>query len=1053
LDNPQKDFFIAVLELGKGLIIFDGLDEIVNVARRNSIVKEIERFSITYPNFDIWVTSRTYGYKNTDGFNPKVFEHFYLARLTPEQAEKFIQDWYGYQIPENLLRKTIIENLINAFTKFPQLRWFRGNPLFLTMLVMLNRKKNIFPENRLTLYEQFLELILKTWPDKKFKGKNPLEERGIDYGTQLKLLSKIANFIHSKDQISPSDSESGTISNGKMRNIVSDALLFLYKSTKEAIQDDSINEFIKFMTDRTGFLVEQRKEKIAEKEESIFSFIHYSFVPYFDVLHKTSDRNIADKKHIDFLINYIKKGPPQEDFILLLLHALAQQRAYFLGSFYNEFFKTFKNEKKSDVWLILGYAMRDNIKFDIDASKQIIEILFENWLENVAVEVYKEPDASPAPLFSILTDIAKYSIRYRAILKEVAIKYINASRSASRVFASLYFLWFDREERLLDKIEEKEEGREPIFHIDNEVLDALFNHFRKDKFLPYLPVFRYGRMLRGDNELLEFIETNLEVPHWTQYYISASERPLYIIDKVLAFQMSSNELTGYILSAWSKILTSFQKRHLFLTNNKIYPENGSGFDSISFGVQGERFTRPLKIFRDFLESPFNCYVSKIKNKLFLLRDRSHDDTLRGKMEFVADFIYYLIIKSFENFNRNIPSGKKYSDVEWTGIVKIGRELKDLFCINFKKYFTQKFKPLLNEYFQDFQDLEHRYLYTNYKDYLQDYFNKEVSKLIGDGLFKNPLIFSVSQFFAVRLQNHLGRDAKKELDETVTHGFLDCVLKEKCVSQCSSEKSPDYLDLKKAILKIYGQYIHKRIDVENLEGNDYRSIYRILTGEFSKDNVLLGKFYSCWYEHLFIHSSELSFKDPKTDKSKSIPDRILVFPRFHFSISSPYIIPFLFNFILGGDMHHYLIKLLADLSGEFFGKPRPDTQVLLDAMNDYLFENSFICYFINYSWPLFCKKFNEHYQKGNISNPLFLAALILNAARIVLVTETPCLGKEWYKILINAAKSDNIYVKISLTLYELCIFEEKENNSELLKQLLEEFRKDYSTYYQLLGITL
>jgi predicted aldo/keto reductase-like oxidoreductase len=67
-----------------------------------------------------------------------------------------------------------------------------------------------------------------------------------------------------------------------------------------------------------------------------------------------------------------------------------------------------------------------------------------------------------------------------------------------------------------------------------------------------------------------------------------------------------------------------------------------------------------------------------------------------------------------------------------------------------------------------------------------------------------------------------------------------------------------------------------------------------------------------------------------------------------------------------------------------------------------------------------------------------------------VAGVPCEGEEWEKTLKEAGKSNHPFVQISLTLYKLCNFIDRETNSELLKTQLGKFKQDYPDYYKLIG---
>ena len=80
------------------------------------------------------------------------------------------------------------------------------------------------------------------------------------------------------------------------------------------------------------------------------------------------------------------------------------------------------------------------------------------------------------------------------------------------------------------------------------------------------------------------------------------------------------------------------------------------------------------------------------------------------------------------------------------------------------------------------------------------------------------------------------------------------------------------------------------------------------------------------------------------------------------------------------------------------------------------------------------------------------AFVVNAAKASLVAGITPEGDEWAKTLEEAEKSKDPFVQISVTLYKLCNFQDRENNSRLLHRQLDEFKRKHPDYYKLIGFT-
>jgi hypothetical protein len=86
------------------------------------------------------------------------------------------------------------------------------------------------------------------------------------------------------------------------------------------------------------------------------------------------------------------------------------------------------------------------------------------------------------------------------------------------------------------------------------------------------------------------------------------------------------------------------------------------------------------------------------------------------------------------------------------------------------------------------------------------------------------------------------------------------------------------------------------------------------------------------------------------------------------------------------------------------------------------------------------------------NNLRLTSLLTNAAKVSLITDMPCTGTEWDKLLIEATASNDPFVKVALALYKVAIFEDTRANSVLLYENLQDFKNKYPQYYKLIGFT-
>ena len=83
----------AKLKNGDAIVMFDGLDEIFDISKREEVITDIKRFINDYKNVRVIVTSRVIGYQQKK-LRDADFNHFMLQDLGSEQVEDFIQLWH-----------------------------------------------------------------------------------------------------------------------------------------------------------------------------------------------------------------------------------------------------------------------------------------------------------------------------------------------------------------------------------------------------------------------------------------------------------------------------------------------------------------------------------------------------------------------------------------------------------------------------------------------------------------------------------------------------------------------------------------------------------------------------------------------------------------------------------------------------------------------------------------------------------------------------------------------------------------------------------------------
>ncbi|MBD2300663.1 HEAT repeat domain-containing protein [Nostoc sp. FACHB-190] len=179
------------LKAGNALVMFDGLDEVFELGKREDVITDIHRFTNVYPNVRVIVTSRVIGYK-PQRLRDAEFRHFMLQDLESEQIQDFIYRWHEltFHDEEDKLRKR--ERLQRAIDTSKSIAELAGNPLLLTMMAILNRNQEL-PRDRATLYEQASRVLLHQWDvERALVEDSRLDPKTIDYKDKQAMLRQVA---------------------------------------------------------------------------------------------------------------------------------------------------------------------------------------------------------------------------------------------------------------------------------------------------------------------------------------------------------------------------------------------------------------------------------------------------------------------------------------------------------------------------------------------------------------------------------------------------------------------------------------------------------------------------------------------------------------------------------------------------------------------------------------------------------------------------------------------------------------------------------------------
>ncbi|MFJ6076128.1 NACHT domain-containing protein [Streptomyces sp. NPDC093065] len=243
--------------LGRCFVIFDGIDEIIDIARRRRFVRVIEAFAARYPLIPVLVTARRVGYGKAP-FNAE-FSIFELDDFSDDQVAEYTRKWFEATERSTAEREAFLRETENV----PDVR---TNPLMLSLLCALYRARGYIPRNRREVYKACADLLFQRW-DAMRHIEQPVDHR--QYGTRL--MQELALFFHR------SQTAQAGVQEKQLRKIISR----FFTDTASVDELDAVNraqDFLDFCADRAWLLTYQGTD---DRDQRLFGFTHRTFMEYF----------------------------------------------------------------------------------------------------------------------------------------------------------------------------------------------------------------------------------------------------------------------------------------------------------------------------------------------------------------------------------------------------------------------------------------------------------------------------------------------------------------------------------------------------------------------------------------------------------------------------------------------------------------------------------------------------------------------------------------------------------------------------------------------------
>ncbi len=259
--------FEYLLSTGRCLVVFDGLDELLDTGYRTEISQDVQSFANLYPSTPILVTSREVGYDQAP-LPDEVFPAFRLAEFGLSDVRRYAQRWFA--AGSNLSSQEAKEQAERFIVDSAAVSDLRANALMLGLMCNLYKGSGYIPRNRPDVYEACSDLLFDRW-DRLRQISVPLKFESLIRPT----MQHLAYWIF-RDQ----DLQSGVAE----RDLIEEAATFLLKRRfeEQAEAEFEAKRFIEFCRDRAWVFTDTGTTRHGQR---LYQFTHRTFLEFFAARH------------------------------------------------------------------------------------------------------------------------------------------------------------------------------------------------------------------------------------------------------------------------------------------------------------------------------------------------------------------------------------------------------------------------------------------------------------------------------------------------------------------------------------------------------------------------------------------------------------------------------------------------------------------------------------------------------------------------------------------------------------------------------------------------
>lgn len=358
---PDANIFIeTILNDGKAIILFDGLDEVNQEnQQRVKLVTSIKNFIDQFDKNQFLITCRI----AASDYSFESFTYVEIADFNDDQIKMFVSKWFSNNLAKKEKFLVEIEDRDNE-----GLKELASVPLLLTLLCLAFDETMAFPQRRVEIYEEATEALLKKWDTSRNIKRDDIY-RKLSLGRKRQLLARLAAETFEDGEY--------FVQQDRLANKI---IAYLTNLPPSDIGEDIDGEVVlKSLESQHGLLV--------ERAWKIYSFSHLTFHEYF------AAKYIADNANTEALLGLVSHMEDDRWREVLLLTASLLDNA---DNFFEIFIKNIRQKiLQHEVFVALINSaelksVSNNIPVDYPSRAKFLEQDVVNYINSKGTEKFSD---------------------------------------------------------------------------------------------------------------------------------------------------------------------------------------------------------------------------------------------------------------------------------------------------------------------------------------------------------------------------------------------------------------------------------------------------------------------------------------------------------------------------------------------------------------------------------------------------------------------------------------------------------------------------------------